>query len=105
MGLFYKNYLPVIIRNDLSFDESIVVELKFGRKFVFTVLYRTPSFNHASPEFQAFLSNFDNLYSKIKSGNPFEILFTGDFMHTPSFGGQMATQLQKAQKLKNSSIS
>ena len=32
VGLFYKNSLPVIVRNDLSFDESIVVELKFGRK-------------------------------------------------------------------------
>ena len=27
-GHFYKNYLPVIVRADLSFDESIVVELK-----------------------------------------------------------------------------
>ena len=41
VGLFYKNSLPVILRNDLSFNESIVVELKFGRKKVFfTVLYR-----------------------------------------------------------------
>ena len=32
VGLFYKNSLPIKIRNDLSFDESIVVELKFGRK-------------------------------------------------------------------------
>ena len=47
VGLFYKNSLPVIVRNDLSFDESIVDELKFGRKKnFFTVLYRTPSFNH-----------------------------------------------------------
>ena len=30
VGLFYKNSLPLIIRNDLSFDESIVIELKFG---------------------------------------------------------------------------
>ena len=28
VGLFYKNSLPVIVRNNLSFDESIVVELK-----------------------------------------------------------------------------
>ena len=35
VGLFYKNSLPVVIRNDLSFDESIVVELKFGRKNIF----------------------------------------------------------------------
>ena len=79
MGLFYKNSLPVIVRNDLSVHESIVVELKFGRKKIFfTVLYRT-SFNHTSPEFQAFLSNFENLYSKIKTENPFAIFFTGDF--------------------------
>ena len=32
VGLFYKNDLPIKIRNDLSFDESIVVEVVFGRK-------------------------------------------------------------------------
>ena len=80
VGLFHKNSLPVTIRNDLHFDESIVVELKFGRKKIFfTVLYRTPAFNHTSPEFQAFLSNFENLYSNIRTENPFAIFFTGDF--------------------------
>ena len=29
--LFYKNSLPVIVRDDFSFEESIVVELEFGR--------------------------------------------------------------------------
>ena len=29
--------LPIVIRNDLSFDESIVIELKFGRKKVFSL--------------------------------------------------------------------
>ena len=80
VGLFYKNSLPVIVRNDLSFAESIVVELKFGRKKIFfTVLYRSPAFNHSSPEFQAFLTNFENLYSKIRNENPFAIFFAGDF--------------------------
>ena len=32
VGLFHKNSLPIVVRNDLSFAESIVVELKFGRK-------------------------------------------------------------------------
>ena len=32
VGLFYKSCLPVIHRRDLAFDESIVIELKFGRK-------------------------------------------------------------------------
>ena len=80
VGLFYKNSLPVNVRRDLSFDESIVVELKFGRKKIFlTVLYRSPSFNHASPEFRDFLLNFKNLYSKIKAENPFAMFFAGDF--------------------------
>ena len=37
VGLFYRNSLPAILRNDLSFDESIVVELKFGRKKYFSL--------------------------------------------------------------------
>ena len=79
-GLFYKNSLPVVIRNDLSFDESIVVELKFGRKKIFiTVLYRGPAFDHNSANFQAFLLNVSNLYAKIKAENPFAAFFTGDF--------------------------
>ena len=80
VGLFYKNSLPVIVRDDLSFDESIVVELKLGReKIFFTVLYRTPAFNHNSPEFRDFLSNFENLYSNIKTENLFAVFFTGNF--------------------------
>ena len=80
VGLFYKNSLPVIVRNDLSFDESIVIELKFGRKKVFfTVIYQSPSFNHTTPEFQVFLSNFKTLSLKIKAENPFATFFTGDF--------------------------
>ena len=79
VGLFYKNSLPVVIRNDLSFDESIVVELKYGRKKIFvTVLYRSPAFDHNSPNFQT-LSNFSTLYAKIKAENPFAVFFTGGF--------------------------
>ena len=80
VGIFYKNSLPVIVRHELSFDESIVLELNFGRKKIFfTVLYRSPSFNHLSPEFSAFLINFENLYSQIKAESPLAMFFTGDF--------------------------
>ena len=80
VGLFYKNSLPIIIRKDLSFQESIVIELKFGRKKIFfTVLYRSPSFKHNSPEFTTFLTNFKNLHSKIQAENPLAMFFTGDF--------------------------
>ena len=97
VGLFYKNSLPVIIRNDLSFNESIIVELKFGRKKIFfTVLCRSPACDHNSPEFLAFLSNFENLYLNIKAENPFLPLFLQVIlMHTHSFGGLMAIQLLK----------
>ena len=80
VGLFYKNSLPVTVRNDLSLDESIIVEL--GRKKVFfTVLYRSPAFNHTNPplpnhttpEFQTFLYNFKQLYYNIKFENPFVV--------------------------------
>ena len=80
VGLFYKNSLPIKKRDDLSFDESIVLELNFGRKLIFfTVLYRSPSHNHTSPEFYQFLVNFKNLYSKIQLENPYISFFTGDF--------------------------
>ena len=53
--------------DDLSFDESIVIELNFdSKKFFFTVIYGSPAFSHTSPEFKVFLSNFTNLYSKIE---------------------------------------
>ena len=80
VGLFYKNYLLIMIRNDLSFNELIVIELNFRREtFFFTVLYRSPVFSHTSPAFKVFLSNFTNLYSKIKNENPYASFFTGDF--------------------------
>ena len=101
VGLFYKNSLPVIVRNDLSFDESIVVELKFGRKKIFfTVLYRTPSCNHTSPEFQDFLPKFETSKLKILLQHFLQVIL----MHTLSFGGLMATPIRKAQKLKKCSL-
>ena len=52
-------------------------------KIFFTVLYRSPPFDHNSPNFQTFLSNFSNLNTKIKAENPFAIFFTGD-LNAPS---------------------
>ena len=80
VGLFFKNSLPVIVRTDLSFDQSIVIEIKFGRKKIFfIVLYRNPAFSHNSLEFQVFLLNFKKLHSKIQCENPFATFYTGDF--------------------------
>ena len=45
----------------------------------FTVLYRSPSFHLATAEFADFISNFRELYSKIKQEKPYMTFFTGDF--------------------------
>ena len=80
VGLFYKNVLPLKLRNDLAFRESIVVELKFGRKKIFfTVIYRSPSFKYSSIEFNDFISNFKVLHTKIQAENPYASFYTGDF--------------------------
>ena len=80
VGLFYKNDLPIKIRNDLSFDESIVVELVFGReKIFFTVLYKSPSDSHGTPQFETFLNNFETLYENIKNETPFAVFFARDY--------------------------
>ena len=78
--LFYKNDLPIKIRRDLAYDETIVAELKFGRKKIFfTVLYRSPSFNHGTPEFSKFLNDLESLNESIKNENPYYTFISGDF--------------------------
>ena len=80
VGIFYKETLPLKIRNDLSFDESIVVELIFGhKKIFFTVLYRNPIYKSDSPEFANFVHNFEQLYVNILNEKPYTMLFVGDF--------------------------
>ena len=76
----YKDSLPVVIRRDLPFDESLVLELKLPRRNIFfTVLYRSPSFSSNSPAFSAFLENLKNLYTNICDENPYATFCTGDF--------------------------
>ena len=102
VGLFYKNYLPINIINDLSFDESIVIELNFGRKKVFfTVLYRSPAFSHISPEFKVFLSNFTNIYSKIINENPYTSFFTGDFNSHSQFWWADGDTTSESREIEN----
>ena len=80
VGLLYKNSLPIKLRNDLAFQESIVVELIFGnKKIFFTVLYRNPAYKSGSVEFNLFLLNFQNMYTSIKNEKPYAVFITGDF--------------------------
>ena len=80
VGIFYKETLPLRIRQDLSFDECIVSELIFGhKKIFFTVLYRNPFNKAETAEFNSFLVNFETLYSNIMNEKPYTMFFTGDF--------------------------
>ena len=45
----------------------------------FTVLYRSPSYNHRSVEFSEFLDNLKNLHTNISAENPYAMFFAGDF--------------------------
>ena len=80
VGIFYKETLPLKIRDDLSFEECMVTELKFGhKKIFFTVLYRNPIHKANTPEFENFVLKFKDLHQKILSETPYTMLFTGDF--------------------------
>ena len=78
--MFYKESLPIVIQHDLSFNECIVAELKFGRKRIFfTVLYRNPACKADSPEFEKLLTDLENLYKNVIAENPYTMLIAGEF--------------------------
>ena len=80
VGIFFKETLPLRVRNDLSFNECLVSELVFGKKKIFfTVCYRNPISKANSPQFNEFLQNFKTLYENILKEKPYTSFFTGDF--------------------------
>ena len=94
VGLLYKNDLPLLVREDLGFDETLVVELKFGRKKIFfTVLYRSPSHKNGSAEFENCLTKFEDLFQKMKI--PTRCFLQVTSMVTVNYGGLAVIRLQK----------
>jgi len=80
VGLFYRSSLSVKVRNDLSFSESIVIEINIGnKKIFFSVIYRSPANKVGSPKFDEFLNDFQRLYVNIKNEKPYTTYFVGDF--------------------------
>ena len=79
VGIFYKESLPLKIRDDLSFDECLVTELKFGhKKIFFTVFYRNPKHQASSDEFLKFLLDFEHLHKSLQAEKPYATFFAGD---------------------------
>ena len=78
VAVYYKDNLPVTIRRDISINESIVLELNFGRKKIFfTVLYRSPSVKQSFPEFNELIKKFTDMHSRIKLENSYAMFFIG----------------------------
>ena len=63
----------------LAFDETIVVELKFGNKKIFFTLIYSPAYKVGYPELDNFLTNLNNLLNNIANENPYVVFYTGDF--------------------------
>ena len=50
-----------------------------GKRFSSLYIYGSPNGKAGSPEFERFLKDRENLYTKIKYENPYVMFFTGDF--------------------------
>ena len=77
--LHYKQYLPVIRRDDIPHLKKCLVTkttVKNERCFLMC-LYRSPSQNRE--QFQSFCHSLDILMNKINSRNPAISIITGDF--------------------------
>ena len=77
--MFYKDYLPVIRRDDLcALTECIVVEVNLGTKSLFfTCNYRSPS--QTVDEFESYFQSLHLTLTNIDNTSPFPSVLIGDF--------------------------
>ena len=99
VGFFYRNSLPVVVRNDLSFDESIVVELKFGRKNIFLLCCIETLLLITTLLIFKFSCQILEVYmQKSKQKILLQHFLLEILMPTPNFGGLMEIQLRRTLK-------
>ena len=96
VGLFFKNYLPIKIRNDLSFEESVVVEISFSSRCYTEVLPLIILLSSSWITCQILPIYIPKLKTKIHMYH----FLLGTLMGTPSLDGLMVTQRLKVGKLK-----
>ena len=77
--MFYKDYLPVIRRDDLrALTECIVVEVNLGTKSLFfTCNNRSPS--QTVDEFERYCQSLHLTLTNIDDTSPFSSVLIGDF--------------------------
>ena len=101
VGLFYRNTLPIMIRDDLSFDETIVVELKFGRKKYSSLsCTEVPPLTMLPLNFEHFCQILRICIPKLRLKTLLQRFLQVTLMLTPIFGGLMEILLLKVGKLK-----
>jgi len=78
VGLHVKDTFPVRNRIDLvTLHECIVCEIQLiERKYFLIVQYCSPS--QTSSEFGIFMTNFENMLSKVSAENPYSVIIAGD---------------------------
>lgn len=77
--MYYKDYLPVIRRDDLSaLGECIVNEINLGKiLLLYTCNYNCPS--QTTGKFQSYCQNLHLALTNIDDSSPFPSVFIGDF--------------------------
>ena len=77
--LYYKSYLPLVQRPELTFlDECVVCEIKLGtNNLIFSLLYRSPSQN--PDQFDQFKDKWEETIKSIVNCSPSVLVFLGDF--------------------------
>ena len=99
VGLFYKDSLPVIVRKDLAFDESIVLELKFQRKkfsLLFYIGALLTNINLQSLKNSSLISKHCTPISNPKNRTPCFLLAISTLI--PNYGGLKGIQMLREKR-------
>ena len=100
---YFKEHMPVVNRPDLALtDETIISEIRLGRKKIFFVLsYRSPSKNTIG-DVAAYCSNMKDSLDKIARENPSLVVLTGDFnARSPLFWSEERHETMPGEKLSD----
>ena len=104
VGLFFKNSLPIKIRDDLSFEESIVVELKiWSKEIIFPRCYIEvlPSFIILLLSSWTSCQTLPIYIPKSKMKIHMHLFLLGILMVTLSYGGLMGDTTAEGREIEN----
>ena len=99
VGIFYRNSLPIIVRNDLSFPESLVVEIGIGKKrYSFLLFIEALQTNMVFLNLMHFYKIFVLYMPILKKKSLLLYISLVILMATPTCGGKMVIPTMKAER-------